>query len=200
MQHRFILLAALTFACEDKEDDSGTAATTSGGTTTATTSGGTTSGGTTSGGTTSGGTTSGGTTTGGTTTGGTTTGGPTSGGTSGLPGLSHAVDIQPIWNKNCVVCHEPNDWGGPSAGLDLTDGYAAMVQVDATTNGVKLPLVAPGSPQNSFVIYKLSDTQAKVGDARGNPMPPPGTGEPFTPLAQPDLDKIAQWIINGANP
>lgn len=106
-------------------------------------------------------------------------------------GLSHAADIQPIWDDNCVMgCHEP----GGSAGsiLDLTDGFAAMVNVPSSQAAGK-NLVEPGDSTESYVVAKLRGTQVEFGGS-GGAMP---AGQP---MLTDELATVISWIDDGANP
>lgn len=124
-------------------------------------------------------------------TGGDATTGP-SGTTGGGEALSHAVDIQPIWDAHCVsACHEP----GGSAAMTLLLGaevaYDALVQGEASVPG--LTLVVPESREDSYLWHKLNNTQADVGGG-GLKMPLGGA------LDAADLEAIGLWIDQGAQP
>ncbi len=121
---------------------------------------------------------------------------PTTSASAGSTGmaveLSHATDIQPIWDKYCMAaCHEA---GGSGAGSLLMDGddYDALVGV-AALGLPTMDLVAPGDRLTSYVWHKLSGTQMEVGGA-GSKMP---LGMAMT---QEELDTIGQWIDEGAQP
>lgn len=117
------------------------------------------------------------------------------GGETGLtPVDSHEEDIQPYWSKSCVIyCHD----GDPEteAGiLDLQYGaaYDAIVTVQATQ--VDMPLITPGSLEDSYLWHKLRSTHPDLG----------GSGEQM-PLFAPPLDaetmeRIETWIMIGAPP
>jgi hypothetical protein len=93
-----------------------------------------------------------------------------------------------IFTPICTACHV-----GASApqGLRLDDAnsYALLVGV-ASAEAPSVLRVAPGDPDNSYLIQKLEGTAA-VGER----MPLGGT-----PLPQADIDVIRQWIIDGAMP
>ena len=114
-------------------------------------------------------------------------------GSTGMAGqLSHAADIQPIWDKYCMAaCHEA---GGSGAGSLLMDGddYDALVGV-AALGLPSMDLVAPGDRMTSYVWHKLGGTQMEVGGT-GSKMP---LGMAMT---QEELDTIGQWIDEGAQP
>jgi hypothetical protein len=104
--------------------------------------------------------------------------------------LSHAADIQPIWDDNCVTgCHMPGGLGMP---LDLTDGHAAMVGVESSqASGVSW--VEPGSAANSYLVAKLRGEQMQLGGV-GNQMPAGGAA----PLDEATISMIEAWIDAGA--
>ena len=102
--------------------------------------------------------------------------------------LSHDLDIQPIWDAECVTCH---DTASPSGGLDLElDAWAHIVGVADPETG--LAYVAPYDPEGSYLWHKLLGTQADVG-GDGAQMP-----KDAAPLDSVDLDDIETWILQGA--
>jgi hypothetical protein len=117
----------------------------------------------------------------------------TSGG--GMTDLSHAADIQPIWDEHCLeACHEPDgEWGFL---LDMTDGYAALVNVPAP-QFMSLDHVEPGDPDASYLWHKINNTQASVGGS-GLPMPKARAGMSATVLTADQLATIEEWIAGGA--
>jgi hypothetical protein len=114
-------------------------------------------------------------------------------GTTDSP-LSHAVDIQPIWDANCVAgCHTP---GGTSSGWFVIseDALGALINQPA----LELPsmmLIAPGDLEGSYLWHKINDSHIDVG-GNGTAMPPP----PAASLGADHLDTIAQWILAGCAP
>ena len=52
--------------------------------------------------------------------------------------------------------------------------------------------VEPGNPENSYIMYKLTGTQAEVG-GEGVQMP-----KDLDPLSTAELDTIEAWIRSGA--
>jgi hypothetical protein len=104
--------------------------------------------------------------------------------------LSHAADIQPIWDDNCVTgCHMPGGIGMP---LDLTDGYAAMVGV-ASTQVSTVSLVVPGASADSYLLAKLRGEQMQLGGV-GIQMPAGGAA----PLDDATISMVEAWIDAGA--
>ena len=121
--------------------------------------------------------------------------------------LSHATDIQPIWDANCVAaCHEA---GGFWPSLDLTDGHAGLVDATGvqtqTANLDDLFMVTPGDPELSYVLYKLRGDHVDLFDdpliaANQMPVESDGMGGYNTLPAIPDADiqLVEDWILCGA--
>ncbi len=108
--------------------------------------------------------------------------------------ISHASDIQPLWDANCVTaCHEP---GAPAGGLlDLsTDGYAAMVGV-TSGQAATFKIVEPNDAAASYLVGKLKGTHMDFEGGFGGQMP---AGK--DPLSDADMTLISNWIDSGANP
>jgi hypothetical protein len=104
--------------------------------------------------------------------------------------LSHAADIQPIWDDNCVEnCHSPGGLGDP---LDLTNAYATIVGVEST-QAAGVSLVEAGSSANSYLLAKLRGEQMQIGGV-GVQMPAGGAA----PLDDATISMIEAWIGAGA--
>ena len=100
-------------------------------------------------------------------------------------------DVQPLFERNCTTagCH-----GGPEGqtGLDLTAGVTHGMMVDVPAFQLpSMSLVAPGDPDNSYLMAKLLNTHEEAGGTGG--IMPPGFG-----LAQNDIDLVSAWIAAGA--
>lgn len=111
-----------------------------------------------------------------------------SGGASG-PLAANFDSIQAnVFEPLCEHCHAG---ANAPAGLrlDAANSYALLVGVAAVERS-SLQRVAPGDPNNSYLIQKLEGTAA-VGER----MP---AGLPAVPQA--DIDIIRQWIADGAQP
>jgi hypothetical protein len=110
--------------------------------------------------------------------------------------LSHATDIQPIWNAHCTTdCHEP---GGAWVGfLDMSDSaYDRIVGAPVlTVSGMNH--IEPGDLEASYLWHKLQGTQLTVG-GNGDKMPYPQPGMEPTVLTPDQLDMIEEWIVGGA--
>jgi hypothetical protein len=111
---------------------------------------------------------------------------PGSGGTGPLTADFQSIQDN-IFTPICTKCHI-----GASAPeglqLDATHSYAALVGV-ASSEQPNVLRVAPGAPDNSYIIRKLQDTPG----ISGQQMP---FGGPYLP--QSTIDVIRQWITNGA--
>ncbi len=101
--------------------------------------------------------------------------------------VSYSRDIQPIFLATCS-CHQ-NAAGAGGLSLEPGNSYKNMVNVKSGQS--LLLLVAPGAPDQSYLIYKLVGNQFLVGGS-GNHMP---TG---TSLSPEQLDLIRLWISSGA--
>ncbi len=100
-------------------------------------------------------------------------------------------DIQAaIFTPTCATstCHaQPN----PSAGLDLGDAdtsHAALFNQPSSQDSAFM-LVAPGLPDDSYLVHKIEGTQSQ-----GQRMPAGGA----PPLSQEEIAVIRQWILDGA--
>lgn len=125
-------------------------------------------------------------------------GGDTDPTTGGGP-ISHAADIQPIWDDNClraVGCHVA---GGAVPNLE-TDAYNNVI--NAASAVATASLVTPGDPTTSYLMHKLDATHsldANLGGCgcagAGNSMP---SGANLLPEGPRTL--IRDWITQGAEP
>lgn len=107
--------------------------------------------------------------------------------------LSHADDIQPIWDQYCVIaCHTE---GGSAAAwfwLSQDVAYDAIVG-QPSVSFPNLTLVTPGDKEASYLWHKLNGAQLDVGGG-GSTMPLGST------LNGDDILKIGEWIDQGAAP
>jgi len=89
----------------------------------------------------------------------------------------------------CSACHNPNGGAFRQVGLDLsTSGsYDSLVGVASRQKG--LPRVAPGDPENSYLIHKLEGRT----DIIGTRMPIRG---PY--LSEGQIAIVRRWIQLGA--
>ncbi len=108
----------------------------------------------------------------------------------GAATVSFKVQIQPIFNAQCVFCHVT---GAENGGLNLghRDSYASLM---APSTEAPLQRIAPGDPGKSYLTHKLDGTHLSVG-GNGNAMPmsdPPRLLEPSQRLL------FETWIGEGA--
>ena len=140
-----------------------------------------------------------------------TDGSGTSGSTGGSGGstsekpLSHAKDIQPIWDEHCVTdCHEDTKTAAwPSFLMDADNAYETLFGDAAISNAFN-PSVIKGKPDQSFLIRKLTVPGKDEGLRMPvKEIPPAKTGDlpdykEDTPIEAADLEKIRSWIKQGA--
>jgi hypothetical protein len=122
---------------------------------------------------------------------------------SASTGVSFATDVQAVFSQHCAVpmCHVAN---GTPIGPILIPGtaYSKIVQVSSMecpqppatlTAACSQPydLIAPGSPENSYLYLKISSATPP----RGTMMPPPTTGDS---LSTAEMATIMSWIQSGA--
>lgn len=109
--------------------------------------------------------------------------------TTAASGVSFSKDIQPIFNSNCVVCHQ----GTGQAGLPLEPNlsYSKLVGVPSTQSGTELRVKA-GAPDQSYLLAKVNGTQVAAGGS--------GALMPYgaVPLSAANISLIQQWIAAGA--
>jgi hypothetical protein len=148
--------------------------------------------------------------------------------------VSFEAQIMPILQSNCSVggggfgaaCHaDPSvaqpfapggtrQWFGPLMPAVTVTGplsaiYNGFVNKPSTEDR-SMPVVKQGDPTQSFLWYKINNTQGALemgtpdpcarGDLGtcGSVMPLPLFGVTITPLPQVDLDLICNWIVQGA--
>jgi mono/diheme cytochrome c family protein len=85
--------------------------------------------------------------------------------------VSFSNDIRPIFNANCIACH------GGTNGLYLTS-YEDVMQ-----GGVNGPVIIPGNPANSRLIWYVSDGYMPLGGP---------------PLSAGQVQTLANWVAAGA--
>lgn len=103
--------------------------------------------------------------------------------------VSFAGEIVPTLRAQCATCHMTGEEPG---GMKLypSAAYQSLVQVPSVSS--PLLRVAPGKPQDSYLLHKLQGTHLEVSGA-GVQMP---FGQP--PLSEETLRLIRQWIEQGA--
>lgn len=103
--------------------------------------------------------------------------------------VSFARDIAPVLKVRCATCHLTGEEAG---GLALHPKAARASLLARVATGTTLHVVAPGKPEESYLLYKLLGTHRERG----------GQGErmPFgaAPLDAADIERIRRWIADGA--
>lgn len=94
-----------------------------------------------------------------------------------------ASDVQPIFDDNCVSCHNAQDFTG--TGSDFSD-ISTMVGNELSGGGGDY--VVAGDPSSSAIVDRISRTGGTAGA-----MPQGGPA-----LDQADIDAIVGWINGGA--
>jgi hypothetical protein len=91
----------------------------------------------------------------------------------------------------CVNCHTTAGGRNPPMGLNLTSGfsYEALVNVPSREKPA-LMRVAPGDPENSYLIHKMEGRSGIVG------LKMPFNGPPF--LTDGQIMVVKRWIEIGA--
>lgn len=116
------------------------------------------------------------------------------------PTISYRQDIQPIWDRWCVRCH---NFHTPH----LTTAESATELAGTSWRNCDGPrgkarFVVPGDPAKSYLLYKLTldNTNDYDATACGRAMPA-DQGGVDVPLVQLDPDAVARirtWIEEGA--
>jgi hypothetical protein len=111
----------------------------------------------------------------------------------GFGPLSHAADLQPIWDAHCVTnCHVA---GGLNTDVVLTPDRALDDLLERLPVTATIPFVEPGDPTRSYLLHKLDDRQDEAPGGSGQAMP---LGAPLLPVEVRDL--VEAWIEQGAPP
>jgi hypothetical protein len=112
--------------------------------------------------------------------------------------VSFASNVQPIFNRSCALaaaCH----LGAAAAGaLDLSVGESHEELVDeASSQQPALRLVAPGRPDDSYLVRKIEGGPAIAGALM--PQGCPGTPQQGAQCLTPDdIEAIRTWITECA--
>jgi hypothetical protein len=114
------------------------------------------------------------------------------------PEISFKTQVAPIITKTCSVeaCHADKNL---SLGIYLPQDPVEILKAlrAPSTSNLKLDVVKPGSPTDSFIMHKLDGTQCNldkdcVDNSCGAEMPP------TAPLSLDDRNTIRRWIAQGA--
>ena len=101
---------------------------------------------------------------------------------------SFAKDVQPIFDNNCVACHQSV---GAQQALILEPGksFANIVGVKSKESGLRL--ITPDNAGQSYLLLKLEGKQQQAGGS-GAQMP---LGDALSPA---QIATVQQWIEAGA--
>ncbi len=105
------------------------------------------------------------------------------GGNAPAKGVDFATDVKPIFEMNCVVCHNPQH-------AEENGKFRLDTKDEAFKPHKKDQRIVPGKPEESEVYYL---TVLPAGDE--NHMPPTKKKPPIT---KEESEKIRQWIADGA--
>jgi len=118
---------------------------------------------------------------------------------TGIPGkskptvsVSYKKMIQPILNANCVFCHMS---GAMQGGLTLEPGLSPRSLISVRSTESALMLIAPGKPEDSYLIHKLEGTHIQAG---GTGASMPFSAETPLKLEAKDIALIRHWVAIGA--
>ncbi len=113
--------------------------------------------------------------------------------------VSFYNDVIPIFEEHCISCHEgENAQANLELGRDvaanqlLSEGRAAFCSEAGAL--LERQLVVPGSPEESALWRKISDTELTL--ECGREMPPNGT--PLISVAPQAAETLRSWIAEGA--
>ncbi len=102
--------------------------------------------------------------------------------------ISFKKQIQPIFDANCVACHQS---GSAQEGLVLEEGKAYASLIRKPSHQANMALILPGSPQESYLLHKADGSQVSV-HGRGERMPLGGKLDPQ------ELELLRAWVAAGA--
>ncbi|WP_257557904.1 c-type cytochrome domain-containing protein [Sphingobium sp. CFD-2] len=103
-------------------------------------------------------------------------------------GPSFAGEIQPIFDANCVSCHQTQ---GASGNLNLESGVSFGAIVSVKSDESPLLYVTPGKPDQSYLIRKVEGSHVAAGGS-GERMPLTGS------LDAQSIAKLRDWVTAGA--
>lgn len=102
-------------------------------------------------------------------------------------GSTYDDEIQPIWDRACISCHT-GAVTSTQFSLKGEDSYAYLVGV-ASAQVDSLQRVVPGDPDASYLVMKIEQ------DPPPKRVRMPKNADPLDPS---DIEKIRQWITDGA--
>jgi predicted CXXCH cytochrome family protein len=93
--------------------------------------------------------------------------------------ISYFRDVRPILQTHCQGCHQPAK----------SEGQYVLTSMERLVKGGESgsPAVVPGKPDESYLIQHITPAEGKAEMPKDKP-----------PLAEPDINRIRQWIAEGA--
>jgi hypothetical protein len=112
--------------------------------------------------------------------------------------VTYGDDVQPIFRTRCTTCHHPSS----PIGVDIQNPFAPDRGLVNAPNswgqehpelGMPTLNVAPGDPENSFLIDKLTGNLPVNGNG--------GASMPYQvpPITPPELAILEKWVTDGAH-
>jgi hypothetical protein len=117
---------------------------------------------------------------------------------SAVETVSFSRDIQPIFDDNCVSCHQTNGYIAPSFEAPL--GETLLGTAQHCEDG-EIPFVVPGDPDASFLVFKIGGggDLSPTGQECRSMMPSRADKKSLADLDPDAVANIRQWIIEGAH-
>ncbi len=116
------------------------------------------------------------------------------------PEVSYRRDVQPVWDKWCVGCHNfHTPHLVPAVSAEQLTGKSWWKCDDGGTTNARF--VVPGDPSKSYLLYKLTLDNTNGYAAECGRAMPADQGGKDTPLVHLDPSAVATirtWIEQGA--
>lgn len=103
-------------------------------------------------------------------------------------------EIQPIFDRSCVGCHQPDAEGFSDHLLDLRSGFSYRNLIDRPSLQSPWKLVEPFNPDGPLFSYLWLKISCRPPPFGGSMPPPPAQ------LAAADVRALYTWILRGAPP
>ena len=101
--------------------------------------------------------------------------------------ITAAEITEDVFSKSCAFSSCHSSAASASAGLQLHDEEAVVSMIDRpSTQSTETMLIAPGDPENSYLIHKMKGFQL----AEGTDSMPPGTT-----LCEGKIQLVEDWIL-----
>ncbi|QEG42637.1 DUF1549 domain-containing protein [Roseimaritima ulvae] len=100
---------------------------------------------------------------------------------SGVPAVSFAKHIEPIFRSHCYGCHQ----GAKQQGEYLMTDFAAMLAGGESGQAA----IVPGQPDDSYLIEQITPVDGHAEMPKGN----------LPPLSKIEIEQVRNWIAAGAH-